>query len=74
MIERIYKTAAYESYGGTPHLFEVFENKTSGAAPYVIMLDGAFLSTAENGLEISDEIESTVKWFGWKRSNPMLTD
>ncbi len=72
MIERIYKTTVYEKHDGTPHIFEAFRQNIRGAAPFVIMLDGAFLTTAENGSEISDEIESTIEWFGWSRSNPMF--
>lgn len=68
MINQISKQYVYEKYYGTSHVFEVFE-KAQGA-PYFILLDGNFLCTAENGPEISDEIESTIRWFDWSRINP----
>ena len=69
---KFYNYTAYEKYTGESHLFEVFHREIKGAAPFVIMLDGTFLSTAEIGTEIGEEIEDTIKWFGWSRTNPIF--
>ena len=66
MNERIYKETYYEAYEGAAHTFEAFTHSADGAAPYVILLDGSFLATAESGAEIAEEIADTVRWFGWK--------
>ena len=71
MTERIYKETVYEKYDGTPHTFEVFAQYGLGAAPYAMFLDGAFFVTTENGPAMSEEIEDTINWFGWSRTNPM---
>lgn len=70
MPERIYKTTVYEKHGDASHVFEAFRSGIAGSAPYVILLDGSFLATAESGHEISDEINDTIKWFGWVSVNP----
>ncbi len=72
MTERIYKTTAYEKHEGTPHTFEAFRLEADGVAPYIKMLDGSFLATAENGPEISEEISDTIKWFGWSNVCPVF--
>ena len=72
MFERIYKTTAYEKLEGTPHIFEAFRHDIMNAAPFAIFLDGTFLATAENGLGISEEIKSTIEWYGWSTINPAL--
>lgn len=64
----ISKQHAYEKHDGTSHVFEIFEK--SAGAPYFILLDGCFLCTAENGPEIAEEVESTIRWFDWTRINP----
>ncbi len=61
---------AYEKYTGECHHFEAWNVKIMGAAPYTIFLDGSFFATAESGAEIGDEIEKTITWFGWTRTNP----
>lgn len=66
MAERIYKQTYYEAQGDAAHIFEAFTHRAAGAAPYVILLDGSFLATAESGAEIAEEIADTVRWFGWK--------
>ena len=70
MTELIHKTSAYEKYDGTRHIFETYRQKITGAAPYVIILDGAFLATAESGADVSSEIKSTINWFNWTSTNP----
>lgn len=72
MVELIYKSTVYEAHEGTSHIFEVYKQNIENAAPFVIMMDGSFLTTAENGPEISAEIEATIKWFGWIKSNPVF--
>lgn len=72
MTELIYKTSAYENHDGTRHIFETYRQKITGAAHYVIMLDGAFLATAESGADASNEIKSTINWFNWKSTNPIF--
>ena len=67
---KIYSCKVYEKFTGEAHLFEVFDSSVKNSAPYVILLDGSFFSTAENGPEIGDEIENTVSWFDWTRTNP----
>lgn len=69
---KIYDCKAYEKYTGEAHLFEVLKSKIKNSAPYVIFLDGSFFATAENGAGIGDEIESTITWFGWTRTNPVF--
>lgn len=75
---RFYKTTAYEP-DGTAHTFEAFSTykKTPGfrgynGAPYTVLLDGAFLATCESGAEIGEEIEDTIRWFGWQRTCPVF--
>ena len=73
MTERLYEaTTAYERLDGTPHVFEVFRQMIEGAAPYVIMLDGSFLATAEHGADASEEIADTISWYGWTSTNPIF--
>ena len=71
MITKIHSIRAYEKHTGEPHDFEAF-SKNDGGAPYVVLLDGAFLDTAESGQEIHDEIADAIKWFGWVRTNPIF--
>lgn len=70
MCNLVEKVTAYENHEGTPHTFEVFIQNINGTAPFMIMLDGSFLATAENGLEVSEEIKSNIEWFGWNTVNP----
>ena len=72
MAERIYKETAYEKHEGTPHIFEAYRQNAENAAPFMILLDGSFLATAETGPEISEEIESTIEWYGWTRVSPVF--
>ena len=64
-LKRICKITVYEKYDGTPHIFEAFRRNIINAAPFVIFLDGNFFATAETRSGISEEIESTIKWYGW---------
>lgn len=72
MFELIQKTVAYEKHDGTPHIFEVYRQNLENAAPFVVMLDGAFFATEEYGVEIAEEIESTIKWYDWSRKTPIF--
>lgn len=76
MKQLFHKRYAYEA-DGTQHIFEAFSTrkkvkgfKAHGGAPYTILLDGSFLATAETGYEVGEEIEETIRWFGWSRTNP----
>lgn len=69
-MEKIYKRYAYEQHTGERHVFEAYRQLVG--APYVIMLDGSFLTTAESGREIADEIEETIKWYGWAQGSPVF--
>ena len=64
-IKKISTHTAYEKYTGLRHVFEVYE-KDAGA-PYYVILDGVFLTTAENVKEATDEVLDTIKWYDWRR-------
>lgn len=71
-----YKAIAYEA-DGTKHTFEAFATrkkiqgfKAHDGAPYTILLDGSFLADAESGYRVGEEINDTIQWFGWSRTNP----
>lgn len=62
---------AYEC-DGTTHTLEIYSVSIPGAAPYIVMLDGAFVATAEHFPGAMEEVAATVKWFGWSYSNPFF--
>ena len=68
-MERLNTVTAYGATGER-HTFEAYA-KTTGA-PYIVMLDGAFLATCESGAEIGEEIEDTIRWFNWQRTCPIF--
>lgn len=72
MARLIHKTYAFGK-DGQKHIFEAFEKAAIMGAPYVVCLDGAFLTTCEAGYEVREEIEDTIKWYGWSRINPNLS-
>lgn len=59
---------AYERHTGDPHVLEL--KKAPVGAPYIVLLDGSFLATADSCREGEDEIEATILWFGWSWNNP----
>ena len=68
----IIKRRVYERHTGEAHVFEVFKTiKPKEAAPYMVMLDGAFLATAESQQEAEDEIKAAVQWFDWTYVGPL---
>ena len=66
------KKRFYERHGGEAHVFEVFRVlKPASAAPYVVMLDGAYLDSAESRHEAEERIKDAVKWFDWTCVSPL---
>lgn len=64
---------AYEKFTGEKHVFEstwVSEGEKWNDGHWFLTLDGAFLTTAETGAEVEEEIKDAIKWFGWVRTNP----
>ena len=71
--ELVTKRRAYEPLECMCHIFEVYRNSYldgSNGAQYTIMLDGAFLSTAETWREYESEIVETIRWYDWQTPCP----
>lgn len=68
----ILKKRVYERHTGEAHVFEVFKRiKPKGGAPYMVMLDGAFLATTESQAEAEDEVKDAIRWFDWTYISPL---
>ena len=71
-MEQLYERIRAYERDGTAHTLEIYSVSIPGAAPYFVMLDGAFVATAEQLPGAMEEVAATVKWFGWSYSNPVF--
>lgn len=60
---------AYEK-DGNEHTIEIFRKVSGSAAPYIVMLDGAFNCDAESRKDAMLEAESILDFFDWSDINP----
>ena len=67
---RINAFKAYEKATGEEHIIEIFRKTSGSAAPYIVMLDGAFNADAESRKDAMIEVESILDWFDWSKTNP----
>ena len=61
---------AYEKVTGNEHIIEILRRTRGSAAPYIIMLDGAFNADAESRTDAMLEVESILDFFDWSKTNP----